>query len=87
MRKKCYSDPQKILRFKAKGQEFANILRSLEQIIRRVKGQNNFGSRMLFKIIPGGFSDLIYDNNYNSNWKKNWDLETSEKVEIKFFIG
>ena len=26
-----------------------------------------FGNRML---VPGGFSDLINQNNYNANWKK-----------------
>ena len=30
------------LKFEAEGGEFANILRSLEQFARTVKGQNNF---------------------------------------------
>ena len=42
MRKKCSSDPGIILKVKAEGREFAKILRSLEQIVRIVKGQNNF---------------------------------------------
>ena len=42
VRKNCSSDPEKLLKFKAEGQEFANILRSLEQVIQTVKGQNNF---------------------------------------------
>ena len=33
---------KKILKFEAEGQEFANVLRSLEQFIQAVKGQNNF---------------------------------------------
>ena len=33
---------KKILKFEAEGREFANILRSLEQYVRTVKGQNNF---------------------------------------------
>ena len=41
-RKKCSSDREKLLKFEAEGQEFANILRSLEQFIQTVKGQNNF---------------------------------------------
>jgi hypothetical protein len=53
----------------AEGQEFAKILRSLEQFIRRVKGQNSFGSRMLFKLIHRGSSDQIHQNNSNSSWK------------------
>jgi len=40
--KKCSSDREKILRFKAEGQEFAKFLRSLEHFIQTVKGQNNF---------------------------------------------
>ena len=39
MRKNC--DWEKCLKFEAKGQEFANILRSLEQFVQTVKGQNN----------------------------------------------
>ena len=30
------------MKFEAEGQEFAKILRSLEQFIQTVKGQNNF---------------------------------------------
>ena len=40
--KKCYSDREKLLKFEAEGREFAKILRSLEQFIQTVKGQNNF---------------------------------------------
>ena len=42
VRKKCSSDWEKLLKFEAEGQEFAKILRSLEQFIQTVKGQNNF---------------------------------------------
>ena len=48
MRKNCYSDEEKLLKFKADGREFAKYLRSVEQFIQTVKGQNNFGNRMLF---------------------------------------
>ena len=41
MRKKCCSDREKILRLEAEGREFSKILRSLEQFIQTVKGQNN----------------------------------------------
>ena len=33
---------EKLLKFKAEGQEFSKKLRSLEQFIQTVKGQNNF---------------------------------------------
>ena len=36
------SDQEKLLKFKAEGQEFAKILRSLEQSVRTVKCKNNF---------------------------------------------
>ena len=42
LRKKCSSDREKLLEFKAEGQEFSKCLRSLEQFIQTVKGQNNF---------------------------------------------
>ena len=42
MRKKCSSDREKISKFEAEGREFPNFLRSLEQFIQTVKGQNNF---------------------------------------------
>ena len=40
--KNCSSDQEKLLKIEAEGQEFAKILRSLEQFIQSVKGQNNF---------------------------------------------
>ena len=42
VRKKCSRDREKLLKFKAEGREFARFLRSLEQFIQTVKGQNNF---------------------------------------------
>ena len=59
MRKNCSSDREKLLKFEAEGREFANFLRLLEQFIQTVKGQNNFWNRMLFWLIPGGFSDMF----------------------------
>ena len=40
MRKKCSSDQEKLLKFEAEGREFAKFLRSLDQFIQTVKGQN-----------------------------------------------
>ena len=48
MRKNRSSDPEKLLKFNAEGQEFENFLRSQEQFIQTVKGQNNFWKRMFF---------------------------------------
>ena len=56
MRKNCYSDREKHLKFEAEGREFAKVLKSLEQFIQTVEGQNNFRNRML---VTGCFSDLI----------------------------
>ena len=42
MRKNCSSDREKTLKFEDEGQEFAKCLRSLEQFIQTVNGQNNF---------------------------------------------
>ena len=46
VRKKCSSDWEKLLKFEAEGQEFAKILRSLEQFIQT--GQTNFWNGMPF---------------------------------------
>ena len=37
---------KKKFKFEAECQEFAKILRSLEQFIQTVKGQNNFGNKI-----------------------------------------
>ena len=42
MRKNCPGDREKLLKFEAEGREFAKFLRSLEQFVRRVKGQDIF---------------------------------------------
>ena len=42
VRKNCSSDWEKLLKFEAEGREFCKNLRSLEQFIQTVKGQNNF---------------------------------------------
>ena len=48
VRKNCFSDREKLLKFEAEGREFAKFLRSPEQFIQTLKGQNNFDNRMLF---------------------------------------
>ena len=42
VRKKNSSDWEKLLKFEAEGREFAKFLRTLENFIQTVKGQNNF---------------------------------------------
>ena len=42
VRKNCSSDREKHLKFEAESREFSKYLRSLEQFIQTVKGQNNF---------------------------------------------
>ena len=42
VRKNCFSDREKLLKFEAEGQEFAKFLRSLEQFIQTSKGLYNF---------------------------------------------
>ena len=46
MRKNCSSDREKLLKFEAEGLEFSIFLRSLEQFIQAVKGQNNFSNKI-----------------------------------------
>ena len=42
MRRNCFSDRAKIMKFEAEGREFAKDLGLLKQFIKTVKGQNNF---------------------------------------------
>ena len=62
MRKKCSSDQEKLLKFEAEGQEFAKILRSLEQFITTVKGQRSEQclKQNAFLTYFEGFSYLTY---------------------------
>ena len=63
MRKKYSSDREKLLKFEA---EFAKFLRSLEQFIRTVKGQNNFWQQNAFLtcswrfLIPNKLEQLLF---------------------------
>ena len=50
MIKNCSSDQEKHLKFEAEGREFAKFLRSLEQFIQIVKGQNNELEQLEFKL-------------------------------------
>ena len=56
-RKNCSSDWEKLLKFEGEGREFTKILRSLKQFI-QTESQNNFGNKIAFKNVPGGFSYL-----------------------------
>ena len=60
VRKNCSSDREKLLKFEAEGQEFAKFLRLLEQ---QWKAKRTFGNRILFQLVPGGFSYLINQDN------------------------
>ena len=48
MSKNCASDREKLLTFGAEGREFAKFLRSLEQFVLTVKGQNRVGLQNAF---------------------------------------
>ena len=48
MRKHCSCDREKLLKFEAEGREFAKMLRSLEQFVLTLKGQNNFWKQNAF---------------------------------------
>ena len=42
MRKNYSNDREKLLKYEAESREFAKLLRSLEQFVLTVEGQNNF---------------------------------------------
>jgi hypothetical protein len=78
VRKNCSSDQEKNLKFEAEGREFANFLRSLEQFVRTVKGQNLFLEVSQIKEIR---------TNHNSNWKKLLGFRNmQEKLEKEYVI-
>ena len=52
MRKIVLVIEKKKLKFETEGQEFAKVLRSLEQFIQTVKGQDNFWKQNLFYLVP-----------------------------------
>ena len=70
VRTKCSSDWEKILKFEAEGREFAKFLRSLEQFIQTLKGQNNFLSSnwkkktLWFRNTQGKFKNVLCLNFY-----------------------
>ena len=59
VRKSCSSDREKLLKFETDGWEFAKFLRSQEQFIQTERSEQSLVNRMLFKLVPRGFSDLI----------------------------
>ena len=67
MRKNCYSDLEKLLKFRAKDREFAKFLRSLEQFIQTAKGQNYFWRQDAFL------------TSIQFKLEKNWDFEKCRK--------
>ena len=52
VRKKCSSGREKLLKFEAEHQEFAKVLRSLEQFIQTVQGLNNCWLQNAFLLVP-----------------------------------
>ena len=80
----CYQnfsgDQEKLLKFEAEGREFAKFLRSLEQFIQTVKGQNNFGNKIPFLTCSWRFltSNKLEQLGFKLE-KKYWDLETCRK--------
>ena len=88
VRKKSCSDWKKVLRFEAEGREFSNFLRSLEQFIQTRSEQFLITDCFIYQLVPGGFSYLINQNNYNSNWKK-WlgFRHMQEKLEKKMLCN
>ena len=69
MRKKCSSVREKLLKFEAEGREFGKFLRSLEQFIQTVKGQNNFWYQNAFLTCSWRFLISNKLENYNSRLK------------------
>ena len=78
MRKNCSSDREKLLKFEAESREFSKFLRSFEQFIQTVKGQNNFWQQNAFLTCSWRFliSNKLEQLYIIQIGKKYWDLET-----------
>jgi hypothetical protein len=79
VRKNCSSDQETLLKFEAEGREFAKILRSLEQFVRTVKGQNNFWQQNTFLTCSWRF--LI------SNKSEQLEFKLKKNIVIKKHAG
>jgi hypothetical protein len=79
VRKNCSSDWEKLLKFEAEGREFAKILRSLEQFVGTVKGQNNFWYQNAFLTCSWRF--LI------SNKSEQLEFKLEKNIGIKKHAG
>ena len=66
---------KKILGFRNMQEKLENfvskiVLTFCDNSFKQLKVRTIFETECSFKVIPGGFSDLIHWNNSNSNWKK-----------------
>ena len=78
------SNREKLLKMAAEGQEFAKSLRSQEQFIQTVKGQNNFWTRML---VSGVFQISYIQTIQIEMWKKKLGFrKPTRKVRIGPFL-
>ena len=85
---------KKLLKFKAEGRKFSKILRSLEQFIQAVKGQNNFCEQNAFLTCPACFgkvkkvkncSDTVWIN--RSSDLKNFAISWPTALNFKSFFS
>ena len=62
------------MKFKTEGSEFAKTLRSLEQFVRTVKGQNKSVSDPKTSLVLGEIENDVlvfyYQNDFNLQWTK-----------------
>ena len=73
MRKNCFSDREKLLKFEAEGREFAKILRSLEQFSGR---SEQFLVKECFLTCFRRFPISNKSEKLEFNFENYWDLET-----------
>ena len=74
VRKKCSSYREKLLKFKAESQECTKFLRSLEQFIQTVKGQNTFWQQNAFLTCSWRF--------LRSNKLEQLEFKSEKNIEI-----
>ena len=70
--------------FEAKGREFAKFLRSLEQFIQTVKGQNNVWQQNVYLTCSWRFLLSNKLEQLELKLEKKWDLKTCKRSQTIF---
>ena len=80
MRKKCSSDQEKLLKFKAEGQEFAKKIKIIRTIYLHSERSENFLKQNFFNLFLKVSQIDTFRTIRIQGEKNNWDLETCRQI-------